>query len=122
MAVGYFLDSYAVIEYLNDNPNYQYYIDKFSGMLTYYNIMQITYGFIDSGNTKVSLLVDALWHLIVEPTKEELVESVKFRKKHAKKRLSYADCLGYVIALKRKVKFLTGDKQFKGMKNVEFVK
>lgn len=35
--------------------------------------------------------------------------------------ISYADALGYYLALKSNVKFLTGDKWFKGLEGVEFV-
>jgi len=39
-----------------------------------------------------------------------------------KKVMSFADVIGYVMARKYGVKFLTGDEDFRGMKNVEFVK
>jgi len=32
------------------------------------------------------------------------------------------DCIGYVIAERNKMRFLTGDEKFKNKKNVEFVK
>jgi predicted nucleic acid-binding protein len=47
---------------------------------------------------------------------------MKFRLKEKAKRLSYVDAIGYQLALEKNAKFLTGDKEFKGMKNVEFVK
>lgn len=39
-----------------------------------------------------------------------------------RKKLSYADCLGYIIALREKIEFFTGEDDFKGLHNVEFVK
>ena len=51
-----------------------------------------------------------------------LKEAIKFRKVNKKMDLSYTDCIGYVYALKNSLIFLTGDKEFKNMKNVEFVK
>ena len=39
-----------------------------------------------------------------------------------KKDLSYIDALGYNMALKNKIPFLTGDKEFKDLPNVIFVK
>ena len=39
-----------------------------------------------------------------------------------KKKLSTPDSFGYITAQKYGLKFLTGDKQFKGMNGVEFVK
>lgn len=44
------------------------------------------------------------------------------RLKHQQKDLSIADCVGYVTAQRLGVKFLTGDKAFKGMKNVGWVR
>lgn len=37
------------------------------------------------------------------------------------KNLSYTDCIGYIFAIKNNLKFLTGDKKFNDMPNVEFV-
>ena len=45
-----------------------------------------------------------------------------FRHKHAKTRFSYIDCLGYTYALENKSSFLTGDRAFKDMENVEIVR
>lgn len=51
-------------------------------------------------------------------------EAMEFRlnMKNKGKDLSYTDCIGYILAKKKKVKFLTGDKEFKNLPNVEFVK
>jgi len=119
---GFFLDSYAVIEYIADNPKYIKYFEKKQGMLTYANILEIGFSLLEYGENQAKKVVDALTHLIIQPEKSEIIESILFRKKHIKKRLSYTDCLGYIIAKNRGVRFLTGDKQFKGMDNVEFVK
>src|SRR3989344_5655957 len=48
-------------------------------------------------------------------------EVANFRFKEIKRKLSYIDCLGYVIAKENKIKFFTGDIGFKGMTNVKFV-
>ena len=49
-------------------------------------------------------------------------EAMKFKLAHLKKRFSFADCIGYMTALKIKAKFVTGDYAFKGLENVEFIK
>ena len=36
--------------------------------------------------------------------------------------MSYVDALGYAIAMRRKVKFLTGDMAFERLPNVEYAK
>ena len=68
------------------------------------------------------MVIGKLWPLAVQPTKEEVMESILFRKRNNKRNLSYADCLGYVIAIKRGIKFLTGDIQFKDLPDVVFIK
>ena len=55
-------------------------------------------------------------------SEDVLKEAIKFRKKNKSKNLSYTDCIGYIYALKNNLMFLTGDKEFKDLKNVEFVK
>ncbi len=44
------------------------------------------------------------------------------KKQFKKPRLSYVDCIGYVYAKHNNVPFLTGDREFAKMDNVEFVK
>ncbi|MBI2660858.1 hypothetical protein HYX09_01165, partial [Candidatus Woesearchaeota archaeon] len=52
----------------------------------------------------------------------KIEEAAKFRLKMKKRNISMTDCIGYVISGKLKVKFLTGDKEFEHLPNVEFVK
>jgi len=51
-------------------------------------------------------------------------EAMKFRLKMKRKMkdLSYVDALGYQIANRMNIPFLTGDMAFEGVSNVEFVK
>ena len=50
-----------------------------------------------------------------------IFDAMKFRLRHKKKKFSYADSIGYVLAKKNNLVFLTSDKEFRGMENVEFV-
>jgi len=49
---------------------------------------------------------------------------MKLRKKLKGKGLniSYADAVGYSLALEMGIKFLTGDKEFRDLDNVEYVR
>ena len=49
-------------------------------------------------------------------------EAAKLRLKYKKNDLSMTDCIGYILAKEWNIKFLTGDKEFENMENVEFVK
>lgn len=46
----------------------------------------------------------------------------RFKLQYKKRNLSMTDCIGYILAKKLGIKFLTGDKEFEDMENVEFVK
>ena len=118
-----FYDSYAIIEYLNGNPVYKKYFVKFDGMTTLYNVMEVYYSVLrEEGEEKASKVLELLKPIVVYPTFDDVENSMKFRLKHKEKKLSYADCLGYIIAKKNKIKFLTGDEGFRNIKKVEFVK
>jgi len=69
---------------------------------------------IDSGNENYS-------RYTLEPTKA-ICTIFKFKIENLKKRFSFADCIGYITALKLNAKFITGDYAFKGFENVEFVR
>ena len=59
---------------------------------------------------------------MVEVKDEIIKEANAFRLYEVKRELSYVDCIGCIIAKMMKIKFLTGDKQFKDLENVEYVK
>mgnify|MGYP001562468935 FL=1 len=118
----YFFDSYAIIEILKENPNYKRFADE-SVTLTILNLSEIYYSVLnDYPEEKADKIYEVYKKAVVELSDEIIKEAMKFRKKNKKRGLSYADCIGYVYALKHKMKFLTGDKEFKDLNNVEFVK
>ena len=53
--------------------------------------------------------------------KDILIKAIKFRYLHKKKKLSFFDCAGYIFALENNYKFLTGDKEFENLKNVDYM-
>ena len=118
----YFFDSYAVIEILLENENYKKYANA-SIVLTKLNIFEIYYNIAkDKGDKIAKDVADNYYPFVVEYGKDIIEEAAKFRLKYKKNDLSMTDCIGYFIALKYKIKFLTGDKQFENFPNVEFVK
>jgi predicted nucleic acid-binding protein len=46
---------------------------------------------------------------------------MKFRIENRKQNLSFFDCAGYVFAMENGMTFVTGDREFRNMKGVEFV-
>ena len=122
MAVGYFFDSYAVVELMKGNPNYAQYT-KEAVVITFFNLAEIYWVAInDLVNDEAEEIYEHYRQGVVDIDDGVLKDAIKFRKKHKNKNLSYTDCIGYVYALKKNMVFLTGDKEFQNMDNVEFVK
>lgn len=118
----YFFDSYAIIEILSGNSNYITYLNE-RVVLTVFNLVEIYWFALHEYTEKESQTIYEKYRTsVAEMTDEILKEAVKFRKKYKKRDLSYADCIGYMYALKNNLKFLTGDKEFEHLKNVKFVK
>ena len=118
----YFFDTYAFFEIFRENENYQDY--NFSGMITTkLNLMELHYGLLNThGRETAEKLFYRFLGNCAEINENTIIEANMFRKENRRLKMSYIDCLGYTIAKARNVKFLTGDKAFKGFENVEFVK
>ncbi len=58
---------------------------------------------------------------IVSVAPDWIEEAMKFRFSWKDRKVSIPDCIGYVMAKKLGVKFLTGDKEFRNLENIEFV-
>ena len=118
----YFWDTYAIAELIHGNPNYAKYISE-PVTITVFNLVEIYWIAINEyDEKKADIIYEKYCQCVVEFSDEILKKAVKFRKENKKKDLSYADCIGYIYALEKNMRFLTGDKEFEGMKNVEFVK
>ncbi len=118
----FFFDSYALIEIYEGNPKYEKYkkarvITSFFQLYeTYYSLIRNNYA-----ENEIEEFFNFIKKFCVDLNFKWIPESVRFRRRYAKRDLSYADCLGYVIAKDMNVKFITGDKEFKDLDNVEFV-
>ncbi len=118
----YFYDSYAIIEFLNNNEKFTLYFEEHTGMITLLNLLEVYYSVLnEAGEEKADFVLQTLFPLITQPSKNTIKNAMKFRQLHKKRKLSYADCLGYQVAKENGIQFLTGDKEFKNLENVEFV-
>ena len=121
MALKYFFDSYAIIELEKGNPDYFKFKDEII-TITVFNLAEIYWSFLNDVGKMADKLYESYKRCVVMIPDSVLKEAIKFRKNNKSKNLSYADCIGYMYALKNNLIFLTGDKEFKDLKNVEFVK
>ena len=119
----YFFDSYAFYEIIEGNPNYQPYTIEIAIITTKLNLMELHYGLLrEYGEEIADEYYDKLIKFSVEVSDDIIKEANLFRASLKERNLSYVDCVGYIIAKTRNIKFLTGDEQFKDLDNVEFVK
>ena len=118
----YFWDSYAVVDLIKGNPNYLEFKDE-EIVLTVFNIAEIYFSALrDLGEVIAEEVYEDYAPLIVNLSENVLKKAMRFKLKNKQTNLSYADCIGYIYALENNLVFLTGDKEFENLPNVEFVK
>ncbi len=122
MGVGYFLDTYALYEIMAGKPSYQKYLDK-DASTSILNIAELYYALLNRfGEAFAEDKTLPLFSMALPIKPVTIKRAMLFRLKNKHKRLSYADCIGYYLAKENGIRFLTGDKEFEGLPNVEFVK
>ncbi len=119
----YFYDTYALIEYVNANKNFKKYFQEHIGITSRLNLMELYYVMLkDISKEKAETAYDSFLPITEDIEDETIKKAMQLRLKEKAKKISYVDAIGYQIALEKNIKFLTGDRQFKEMKNVEFIK
>src|SRR5688572_7357296 len=120
--VAYFFDTYALVEIVKANVKYEVYSGE-KVTITLFNLVELYWSVLsDFGESKADDVFTQFRTSVVEIEDAVLKEAVKFRKEQKKRDLSYTDCIGYIYAKHHGMKFLTGDKEFENMENVEFVR
>jgi len=121
-SIKYFWDTYAIIELIGGSPNYARFTDQ-PVICTVFNLVELYWSALGQYSEKKALeIFDKFRDAVVDVDDETLKEAMKFRRRNKKRRLSYADCIGYVYAQRKGMTFLTGDKEFESLPDVEFVK
>mgnify|MGYP001572816559 CR=1 FL=1 len=121
--IRYFWDTYAIIEFISGNPKFARFSQE-PVAITIFNLAEIFWiALREYGEETAEEIYEDYKQCVVEVDDGVIKEAIKFRKKVYKtKKISYADAIGYIYALKHKMKFLTGDKEFEDLGNVEFIK
>ena len=120
--VSFFFDSYAFFEILKSNKNYEKY-KNVQIVTTKLNLFELYFGILrEKGEREAREVLDLYYPFIVDFDSNILEEAAKLKNKLNKRNISMTDCIGYCTALVLGIKFLTGDKEFENLDNVEFVK
>jgi len=118
----YFWDSYAVIEVVKGNINYAPYRNE-EIIITIFNLTEIYYSILrDFDKEKADEIYEKYYSSVIEVSEEIIKEAMEFKLENKGNRISYADAIGYIYAKRNNLVFLTGDKEFEDLENVEFVK
>jgi len=120
--MNYFFDTYAIIEIVKGNQNYENYADL-TFVTTTLNLSEFYFYLLSNLDEKRANETLSKFNLsFLEIDENVAKEAAKFRKVNYKRKLSYVDCIGYILAKKMGLKFLTGDDFFENLENVGFVK
>ena len=116
----YFFDTYAIFRIIEGNPNYEKY-SSCNIITTIFNLAELNYNLKkDMSKEKADNYTKNYYGSIVEVILDDIKSAMDLKTKH--RDLSIPDVIGYVVAKRHNVKFLTGDEDFKNLDNVEFVK
>ena len=124
---GFFLDTYAMIEYLRGNR-------KYLGLMTsegrratsIMNLVELYYlvlrerGEESAADSALTAFGQFETHVIAEDIRKGI--KLRLSARARKVDFSYADAIGHAISGRLALRYLTGDDAFKGLPNVEFVK
>jgi len=87
------------------------------------NLLELHYHILkEFDQEKADQIVDKLKSIIIEFDMLDIKSASQFRIKHMKNKFSFIGCLSYSMAKNRNLMFITGDREFKNLENVEFVK
>jgi predicted nucleic acid-binding protein len=109
---------------LNANLDYEKYKSGYGYLLTDFNLVELYYSLIKTGadEEKAQEIVGQLKEFSIQIDSSIIFQAGHMRLRMKDRSLSYADCVGYITARKFGIPFLTGDKEFKDMEGVIFIK
>ena len=123
MSESYFFDTYALIEIYKGSKNYEKYSKGVNLILNKLNLMEFALFLIrENKESEIKDTFEKMSTFIVDYNDEILINAAKMKNRYAKEKLSFVDCIGYLLAKEHGAKFLTGDSKFESKDNVEFVK
>lgn len=117
-----FFDSFALIEVIKGNKSYERFLEL-APITTKLNLMEVYYYLLrEKDEEKAEFYYNFYLPCCVSILDGVIKNAMKFKLEFKNKKLSYVDCVGYVLSLDLGIKFLTGDKEFSDLKNVEYAR
>ncbi len=124
----FFLDTYALVEIAKGNKGYTKFFRGRNALnnlevTTKLNLMELYYSLLRGYNEQIAEKHYSFYSRIcINIPDKVIMEAMKFKLKYKREKLSYVDCIGYVLSINSGFKFVTGDQKFKDFPNVVFIK
>lgn len=120
MSNFFFFDTYALIEIIRGSPAYKRF-ESVLGMTTIFNLAELNYILKkEMAKEKADWYTQIYGSFLIETTLEDIKTAMDFKTKN--RQFSIPDAVGYTMAKKNKALFLTGDGEFEGLEEVEYIK
>ncbi len=117
----YFFDTYAIMEVIQGNSKYEHFLDS-KIIINDFIFAELCYNLLKDNTKGKEEYIKKYSQFISYPSSEVIEKATKMRYEKRKNDLSMTDCISYLQAKNLGIKFLTGDKEFENLENVEFVK
>ena len=121
MISKYVFDTYAIMEIIDGNENYDLFTNA-EIIINNFIFAELCYGLYRDRDKNAREHLDKYSKSISSVKPEWIEEAMQFMLKWKDRNVSITDCVSYIMAKKIGIRFLTGDKEFEGLENVEFVK
>lgn len=123
----FFFDTYALHEVAEGGMGYVKYLEDVGIVTTKLNLMELYYTHLMKDKKDVAEALFERFREFCAELTDDIIKQAMQKKAELKllkrsSNLSYVDCVGYTVAQRLKIPFLTGDKEFANLENVEFVK
>ncbi len=120
MSESIFFDTYSFIEVIRGNPKYLEYT-SYNPVTTIFNVAELNYALKKEHSKKIADDITSSYrNCVTKLFWEDVISAMDLKTKH--RNLSIPDALGFTVAKRLGMKFLTGDEDFKDFDNVVFVK
>jgi len=116
-----FFDTYAFIKILEGSEEYAKY-SQVNIITTKLNIFELYFALLKRHGEKIAEeKMNEYYPFVKEYDDAVIKEAARLKYKLNNRDVSMTDCIGYCLAKQLGIKFLTGDKEFEKLDNVEFV-
>ena len=118
----YCLDTYAIIEIMENNPSYHYLLNE-NCVIPELTLAELFSVILRKTTEKeATKLVQQFESLKQHTSVKTLCNAMKYKKERKKDNVSFFDAIGYMHAQENKQTFVTSDKEFAKEQNVLFLK